>query len=453
MEEKTAPQLTPEFLESLERLEEGKEHLFITGRAGTGKSTLLEYFRDHTKKNVVVLAPTGVAALNVKGQTIHSFFGFKPDITPQGVKRLPKRDDKKLPINKIDAIVIDEVSMVRADLLDCIDLFLRIHGKEAVRPFGGIRMIFIGDLYQLSPVVTSHDREALEKQYNSPYFFDAHVFDHASLECIELKTIHRQKDPEFITLLNAIRENTITSNELAILNKRSDELVKKEASLIHLTTTNDLAQTINTEELDNISSEHFLYTGLREGEFDPRSLPTAEKLFLKLGAQVMLLNNDPIGRWVNGTVGIITEIIKSKPLAKTPYDIVRVKTSTGEVVDVLPNTWELFHFNYNEKTEHVDSSVVGSFTQYPIKLAWAVTIHKSQGKTFERVLIDLGRGAFAHGQVYVALSRCTALEGVFLAKPIARHSIFTDRRVSEFTKRYQEKGYISARIGEVKALL
>lgn len=452
MVKKVSPQHTPEFAEALEKLENGSGHLFITGRAGTGKSTLLQYFRDNTKKNVVVLAPTGVAALNVKGQTIHSFFGFKPDITPQGVKKLPKRDEKKLPINKIDSIIIDEVSMVRADLLDCIDLFLRINGKDIGRPFGGVRMVFIGDLYQLPPVVTMHDREVLDKQYNSPYFFDAHVFDYVSLECYELKQIHRQKDEVFIDLLNQVRENIVSDKELGLLNERCVN-INEDVSPIHLTSTNDLAESINSEQLDKISSEHFLYTGLREGDFDMKSLPTAEKLFLKLGAQVMLLNNDPLGRWVNGTVGMITEIIKSKPLSKTPYDIIRVRTNEGDEVDVLPNTWELFNFTYNEKTQHVDSSVVGSFTQYPIKLAWAVTIHKSQGKTFESVVIDLGRGAFAHGQVYVALSRCTSLQGVFLERPIGRRSIFTDRRVSDFVKKYQEKGVISARIGEAKTML
>ncbi len=432
-----------QFARAYDLMENSWQNLFITGKAGTGKSTLLQYFRARTDKNIVVLAPTGVAAVNVKGQTIHSFFNFKPDITPEGTRSIRIRKSKKNIYQKLKTIVIDEVSMVRADLLDCVDAFLKLHGHDKSSAFGGIQMIFIGDLYQLSPVVPSREKAVFNEKgdgngktiYRSPYFFDAKVCEEFNVELIELEKIYRQKDDHFIALLNAIRNNSITEKHLEILNKHliPDFKPGKDAFYIHLTTTNALADQINQEQLNTLKSKSYRYAGNLTGDFDVKSLPTQEVLDLKSGAQVMLLNNDPQGRWINGTIGKISTVEKGSG----EPDIVRVKLPEGGVVDVLPFTWEMFRFFYNEKTDMLDSESIGSFTQYPLRLAWAVTIHKSQGKTFDKVIIDIGHGTFSHGQVYVAISRCTSLEGIILKKPILKKHIFMDWRIVQFMTGYQ----------------
>jgi len=328
-------QRTPEFLKAAEILEHSSKHVFLTGRAGTGKSTLLQYFRSQTKKNVVVLAPTGVAAVNIKGQTIHSFFRFRPDITPATVPEIHLRRAQRELYKSLDMIIVDEVSMVRADLLDCMDAFLRIHAKDSGRPFGGVRMVMIGDLYQLPPVVTRGEQDIFTEMYRSPYFFDARVFEEIDLEFLELETIWRQKEDQFIRLLNAVRANIVTGADMTLLNSRCqmDFEPKEDEFYVYLTTTKDLADGSNRSRLSVLKGKAFRYPGTVNGKFEDRALPTQEELSLKLGAQVMLLNNDSMGRWVNGSIGVVTDIVHADPA-----DAIRVRLADGREVDVAPFT-------------------------------------------------------------------------------------------------------------------
>src|SRR3989338_5337 len=428
-------EINAEFKKALEVMEHTSKNVFITGKAGTGKSTLLNYFRAHTRKKVVVLAPTGVAALNVQGETMHSFFRFKPDITLQKIKKLSGKRGRIF--NEIDAIIIDEISMVRADLLDCADKFLRLNTAGSKRPFGGIQMIFIGDLYQLPPVVTSSEKDIFRSHYQSQYFFDAAVFKEFPMEFIDLEKIYRQKDKKFIGLLNAIRNNSITDEDLALLNRR----VGAEAAVggnsgytVHLGTTNKTATEINAEHLNRLKTRIHTYSAKIEGDFKEYSYPTDSALRLAVGAQVMLLNNDTAGRWVNGSLGEITEIKYNR---EENADSILVKLAEENIEEVLPFSWEIFHFSFNETSSIIEAETVGSFTQYPLKLAWAITIHKSQGKTFDRGIIDMGRGACAHGRTYVALSRCRSFEGISLVRPLRKSDILMDRRVVRFVTNHQ----------------
>lgn len=418
-------------------MEDTGKNVFLTGQAGTGKSTLLEYFRAQTKKNIVVLAPTGVAAVNVKGQTIHSFFGFKPNVTLSKVKKIEKTDL----YTNLDTIVIDEISMVRADLLDCVDKFLRLNGRYKGRPFGACQMIFIGDLYQLPPVVTSAEEHLFRTHYATPYFFSANVFDREqrlisdasefTMEYLELEKIYRQKDNTFIKLLNSVRNNTVQPLELAAINGRYRPGAYKmdgKNLTVCLTTTNDMAARYNVEALSRLGGDAHEYTGKIEGRFDDGALPTEKVLRFKIGSQVMMLNNESMGRWFNGTIGRVTAILKD---SKGP-DRVMIELPDGETVDVAPHKWDLYKFFYDQSAGLIESESAGSFTQYPFKLAWAITIHKSQGKTFDNVVIDIGRGTFSSGQLYVALSRCTSLEGVVLKTPISPRNIWVDERIVKF---------------------
>ncbi len=436
MSKKPVIEINEGFKQALAVMEESSKHVFVTGRAGTGKSTLLEYFRAHTKKTIAVLAPTGVAAVNVSGQTIHSFFRLKPNATPADVKRA---SGKLLRLYKsLDAIVVDEVSMVRADLLDCMDAFLRLNGKRRNEPFGGVQVIFIGDLYQLPPVVTGVERALFQRVYAGPYFFNAKVMETLPMEFVELEKVYRQSDSTFIDLLNSIRNNSAGENELAALNRRSDPTFTpaRGAFFIHLTTTNDIADRVNAEHLEQLRVKPFQSDGRISGSFERSALPTAERLMLKVGSQVMLLNNERTGRWVNGTIGKIISIQEENG-ADSPTLVVAL--SDGDTVEVKPHTWEMFRYAFDEHAGAVVSEVVGSFTQYPVRLAWAVTIHKAQGKTFDRVVIDLGRGTFAHGQSYVALSRSRTLEGIVLKRPILKRDIIMDWNVVRFVTKYQYK--------------
>lgn len=426
------------FRRALDLMETTDKNIFITGKAGTGKSTLLEYFRAVTRKRIAVLAPTGVAALNVRGQTLHSFCGFKPNITLEAVKKLPKKAAERADlVRRLETIVIDEVSMVRADLLDCFEKFLRLHGPHPRRRFGGIQMVFIGDLYQLPPVVASAERELFTCHYETPYFFSARAFADAglALEFVELEKIYRQTDKAFIGLLNAIRNRSVTDEDLERLNANCDpDFVPPEDEFyVTLTSTNDLAAERNREKLATLPGQPRVYEGSLEGDFKRSSLPTDERLGLKVGAQVMLLTNDPFGRWVNGSIGRVHGILQ----APGEDDVVEVELHDGRFVEIGPHVWEIFRFAYDGEARRIVSEPVGAFTQYPLKLAWAITIHKSQGKTFEKVIIDIGRGTFAHGQVYVALSRCTSFPGIVLKKPIRRPHIRLDWRVVRFLTRFQ----------------
>ena len=426
-------ELNDQFQHALEILENTDENVFITGRAGTGKSTLLEYFRNTTQKKVVILAPTGVAALNVRGQTIHSFFRFKPSITPDQVKKLRYANDNENLYHELDAIVIDEISMVRADLLDCVDKFLRLNGPKTNKRFGGIQMAFIGDLYQLPPVVTGGEKEVFQSLYDTPYFYGAQVFESFEMEFVELEKIYRQHDDQFISLLNAIRNNSVTEEGLELLNHRyqPDFEPPPDDFYVYLTTTNRLAEDINSKRLAGLRGELYTFTGSIKGDFGREYLPTKIDLQVKVGAQIMMLNNDTEGRWVNGSIGKIIDIIQNGKGG----NIIIAELADGEEVEITPFTWEIYRFFV--EVGQLQSEVIGKFTQYPLMLAWAVTIHKSQGKTFDRVIIDVGSGTFAHGQMYVALSRCTKLEGVILKKPALKKHIWTNYQVMDFLTKYQ----------------
>ncbi|MCX7793091.1 MAG: DEAD/DEAH box helicase [Thermodesulfovibrionales bacterium] len=424
---KVAPELSESFVRALDIMEGSDKHVFITGKAGTGKSTLLDYFRKKTKKNIAVLAPTGVAAVNIKGQTIHSFFNFRPDINPHSVKNIKPRN-KEL-YEKLDAILIDEISMVRADLLDSINEFLKLHGKKKSETFGGIKMIFIGDLYQLPPVVSSKERNLFTELYRSPYFFDAKVFEDLEIEFIELEKVYRQKDERFLAILNAIRNNTITDQELEELNKRYiPDFIPDSRFYIYLTTTNSLADSINRQRLTEIKGREYSYEGLVVGDLKETDLPAPTVLNVKIGCQVMLLNNDSFGRWINGSIGTVVDIEKHSGASDTIW----VKLENKDVVDITPYTWEMYEFSFDRNSKTIVSNIIGTFSQYPLRLAWAITIHKSQGLTFDRVIIDIGRGTFSHGQLYVALSRCRSLDGLILKRPVTRKDVLTDRRVGDF---------------------
>jgi len=453
-----------QFAQAYDTLENSWHNILIVGKAGTGKSTILQYFRSNTLKNVVVLAPTGVAAVNIKGQTIHSFFRFKPDITPDTVVNIRMRKDAKELYRKIDMIIIDEVSMVRADLMDCIDEFMRLHGKEANEPFGGAQMIFIGDLYQLPPVVNGRERSIFKGHYKSPYFFDSKVFrrlfnrgsykdndenfelSYDSLRIFELDKIYRQKEERFIELLGAIRNRSITDQQLDALNERylPGFTPKGDEFYVYLTTTNSLADKVNEAQLNRIDSQAYFSDGEISGKFEQKNLPTQLSLQMKVNAQVMLLNNDPSGRWINGSIGKIVSFVEQD-------QIVVVELSDGKIVEVSPFQWEMFRFYYNEETEMIESESVGSFRQYPLRLAWAITIHKSQGKTFSKVIVDIGDGTFSHGQIYVALSRCVTLSGLVLKQPINRRHILLDRTIVDFMQEC-EKYIISEKELEPKRI-
>ena len=423
--------INSQFQKALDIIESGKS-IFITGRAGTGKSTLLSYFREQSQKKVVVLAPTGVAAVNVGGQTIHSFFGFLPNITLQKVKKKYSDDNEKNIYKKLETLVIDEISMVRADLLDCVDKFLRLNGPDTEKPFGGIQMVFIGDLYQLPPVVSRDERELFKTLYESPYFFSSQVFSRCDMAFVELEKIYRQKDNAFIEILNSIRNRSCTAENLAELNTRhqADFEPNKGDFYISLTSTNALADEINKEKQEKIKNKLWHFPSQIEGEIGKEYYPAPTKLELKVDAQVMLLNNDSFGRWINGTIGKIVDIY-----SQDGEEVISVELEGGKVVDVEPHTWEIFKFSL--ENGQIVSSVVGKFTQYPLRLAFAITIHKSQGKTFEKVIIDIGRGTFAHGQMYVALSRCTSMKGLVLRQEIRPVHIRLDYAVIKFLTKYQ----------------
>lgn len=460
-----ALEITPMFQRAFDLMNESGRHILLTGKAGTGKSTLLQYFRERTSKRVAVLAPTGVAAINIHGQTIHSFFGFRPNITPDRARKAgqtARRREEKL-YEKLDALVLDEISMVRADLFECVDQFLRAALAKPKLAFGGVQLIMIGDLYQLPPVIPTAERELFASVYAGPYFFHAPIFSQLHLELIELDKIFRQRDAEFIALLNAVRNNSLTARDLAALNARHAPQTQRgrDAAAITLTTTNDAAAAINAEHLRGLRGKTESFTGIMQGSFPREQAPTDVDLELKIGAQVMLLNNDSEKRWVNGTIGTITEMWRddratthdeTKPVKLRNFEdlitfhdddadsasasedatCVTVQLESGERVEVTPFTWNAYRYTYDEQSQTLDTESAGSFTQLPMRLAWAVTIHKSQGKTFDRVVIDIGRGAFATGQTYVALSRCRTFEGIALSKPLKPSDVRVDPRVVKF---------------------
>lgn len=422
--------MNPQFKEAFRLMEKTKQNLFITGKAGTGKSTLLDYFCNKTKKKPAVLAPTGVAALNVKGQTIHSFFNFYIDVTVEKIrKKDTKPRDPKL-YKKLKIIIIDEVSMLRADLLDCVDVFLKMYGPNAKQPFGGVQMVFVGDLYQLPPVVGKEERKVFRTLYATPYFFSAAALESVPLEVLELETVYRQKDEQFVGLLNKIRNNSIEPEDIEELNQRhlpDAESRQEEAFTINLTTTNAKADEINERHLDALDEKLYTSEAAIRGDFGKEYYPTAVNLQFKVGSQIMLLNNDQRKRWVNGSVGIIESVERDEEGEE--YLRVQLRDSKKPVY-VQPFMWEVYKFSVEKGA--IVSEPAGSFIQYPFRLAWAVTIHKSQGKTFDSVVIDIGRGTFVSGQAYVALSRCTSFEGIQLKVPVKKQHIRADPRIYKF---------------------
>lgn len=409
-------------------LMEGQDHVFITGKAGTGKSTLLRHFRANTKKNIVVLAPTGVAAVNIGGQTIHSFFKFTPTTTIDTVRRYQGNPAQNI-YKKIEALVIDEISMVRADLLDCVDKSMRLNGRDPKLPFGGVQLIFFGDMYQLPPVVPAVEREIFESYYKSPYFFSAKVFEDVSLEVIELDKIYRQNDPSFINLLNAIRNDQCTANDLTMLNARLDRnfQLTPDSPYICLTPRNNRAEQVNESMLAMLDTRKHVFEARIKGSFGKEYYPALSTLCLKENARVMMVNNDAEKRWINGTMAKVLKVISP---GGDKAEIM-VKLDNEEIHLVKPYTWEVSKFVL--ENNRIESATMGQFKQFPVILAWAMTIHKSQGKTFDKVLLDLGQhGAFSPGQVYVALSRCTSLEGIILIHAVQPRSIWVDKAIAQF---------------------
>ena len=437
-----------EFKTAYELIAETNHNLFITGRAGTGKSTLLKYVQENTPKNFVVVAPTGIAAMNVGGVTLHSFFGLplRPlmrddEDIPQFYRGHPKR---KL-IEEMDTLFIDEVSMVRADLIDAIDTSLRRNGLFPSQPFGGKQVVFIGDLFQLEPVMKkgSEEHAIMEEMYASPFFFDAQVFRNAELLGIELQTVYRQKEQEFVSLLDKIRHGNMEEEDLHRLNSRylPQEADKAEDYTITLTSRNDIAASVNKSKLDTLRGREYKYKGTIDGDFDLRRSPAEETLTLKEGAQVMFLKNDPDRRWVNGTIAKISELDTEK---------VKVQLENGDEHEIIPEQWENQEYTFDRRAQKITQNLKGTFKQYPLTLAWAVTIHKSQGLTFDKVIIDLGKGAFAGGQTYVALSRCRTFEGMILKSKIRPEDIFSDERVVDFSAKVNNYRQLEQRLKDGK---
>lgn len=423
--------LSPDFQHALDVLEHTDQNLFVTGKAGTGKSTLLQLFRNTTRKKVAVLAPTGVAALNVQGQTIHSFFGFPPRIiTQEEASRKTSRKDLQRLYKNLQVLIIDEISMVRADVLDGIDRFLRVN-RENFRPFGGVQVVLFGDLFQLPPVVNNDpvERNFFTEYYDTAYFFSAKIFREAdfALEMLELRKVYRQESRHFLRLLEAIRVNTLDRDDLEDLNERHQPHFKTTQGYITLCARNFTADNINRRELMDLTTPEMEFQAEVEGHFDPNLYPTELSLRLREGAQVMFVRNDIETRqFVNGTIGIVTHLDEETIVVQVQEDGGKKRSIEVPIVQ-----WDIVRYKAGTQGG-LTTEVVGTFRQYPLKLAWAITIHKSQGKTFDRVLLDLGDGAFEHGQLYVALSRCRTLEGIVLRQPLRPQDVITDERIVDF---------------------
>ncbi len=432
-----------------------KKSIFLTGKAGTGKTTLLRHLVDTLRaenKKVVVVAPTGIAALNAGGVTIHSFFRldtrtFMPE--DRQVKAL--EGNRLATLKAIDVLIIDEVSMVRADLFDAIDLCMR-RSLGNNFPFGGKQLIMVGDIFQISPVVTDKDRELLNAFYSkTAFFFGAKVYKKFEHEIIELIQVYRQKDADFMQILDNIRTGEFSSKELQVINSQYIDNFTPQPNVIELTTTNALADVRNKQELDKIPENSYTFEAEVGGVFEDKLFPTEKKLNLKVGTQVMFIKNHMAGKWANGTIGKIVKFVEMRvegyedgaeeDFLKDVEDevaetIIQVLLDNGETVFVNTAQWEKKSYEYNRETELIEEKVLGTFTQYPLKLAWAITIHKSQGLTFEKVCLNFGTGAFATGQAYVALSRCKTLEGLQLRTRIYPKDIKVDEDVLAYYNNY-----------------
>ncbi|MGB2762135.1 MAG: AAA family ATPase [Minisyncoccales bacterium] len=421
--------LTEEFRSVLSLFENSNNNLFLTGNAGTGKTTLLKQFREQTNKKVVLLAPTGIAALNVGGKTIHSFFHFPPRIiTSQVINELCSNNR----IYKIvDTIIIDEVSMVRADVFEGIDIFMRRHGRDSNRPFGGAQIILVGDPYQLPPVVTSAEEPVISKIYKTPYFFSAKAYNGGKFRLLELTEIHRQHDAKFIEFLNLIRHGNVNMRTLQPINNRitKDFYSDSKNQGVTLTTTNRVADTINQTELSKLSGPEYEFEANIEGEFPKeKDVIIPRNLSLRKGARVMALKNT--GKFNNGDMGIVTKLDGKNISIKLG--------STGEEFVVLQDEWENIRYGIDPDSNTITTEVLGKLKQFPLRLAWAITIHKSQGMTFDRVNIDYTRSPFVGGQTYVALSRCRTLEGITITKELYPNDVFVDDRIVNFMNGSQD---------------
>ena len=421
-----------EKIEMLNRFVQNTDvHIFLTGKAGTGKTTFLRNLALKSYKRMVIVAPTGVAAINAGGVTIHSFFQlpFGP-IVPDGqslslLSNMKLSKTKLKIIRSLDLLVIDEISMVRADLLDAVDTVLR-KVRRCDKAFGGVQLLMIGDIQQLAPVARQNEWELLQDYYKSVYFFDSHVLQKNPYICVELDHIYRQNDTEFIDILNQVRNNRLDSNNLQVLNSRYIPNFKPDDNegYITLTTHNSQADEINEEKLNAIDSETLTFTAEITGIFPENAYPTKEVLELKVGAQVMFVKNDPSPEklYYNGKIGKIIAYDKDEGIKVRCDD---------EVINVMPVKWQNFEYTLNEQTNEIEEKEIGSFTQIPLKTAWAITIHKSQGLTFEKVVLN-AEMAFAHGQVYVALSRCTSLKGLVLNAKISNNVLYNDNTINTF---------------------